>query len=216
MTSAAPPPVVVRGPARHWFAPGALIAGKRVVCRSQGRTVALTVPKPSRGTMQGVDGWAGGGIQASVEVRPNGAAEIACDTPGAAPVRATQPYVIGRNGLALLRGTNTLARLRSVYGQGVRTTQEPCRVRWRAIGLAATFRTCAPAAALVAATVTSSRWTTLNGVRVGDSIARVLWQDQSAARLTRQSLALGGRSARPRLLARLDGAGRVSALVVER
>jgi len=215
MTAAAPPPIVVQGPQRHWFAPGALLAGGHVRCRSHGRTIVLTVPARSAGASKGADGF-GGGIQASVEVRPNGAAEVDCDTTGAAPVRATPPYLIGRNGLALLRGANTLARLRAVYGPGVQTPAQPCRVRWRAVGLSATFASCAPDAALVAATVTSPRWTTLNGVRVGQSLGRMLWQDPGAKRLTAQRWALGGRSARPRLLARLDRTGSVVELVLDR
>ncbi|HEY3541672.1 MAG TPA: hypothetical protein VGK79_03935 [Gaiellaceae bacterium] len=215
MVAAAPPPVVVHGPQHRWFAPGALAAGARVRCRSHGRTIVLTVPARKTGVLRAADGL-GGGIQASVEVRPNGAVEIDCDLTGAPPVRATLPYVIGRNGLALLRGTNTLARLRAEYGPGTTMRTRPCRVRWRTIGLSATFGSCAPNAQLAAATVTSRRWTTLNGVRIGDSVARLLWQDQGAARITERTWALGGRSARPRLLARLDRAGRVAEFVVER
>ena len=211
MTSAAPPPVVVQGPQRHWFAPGALLAGGHVRCRSDGRTIVVTMPAHSAGAQHGADGF-GGGIQASVEARPNGAAEVDCDTTGAAPARANPPYVIGPNGLALLRGANTLARLRSVYGPGITTHTRPCRLRWRAIGLSATFASCAADAALVAATVTSPRWTTLNGVRVGQSLGRMLWQDQGAKRLTAQRWALGG----TRLLARLDRTGSVVELVLDR
>jgi hypothetical protein len=73
------------------------------------------------------------------------------------------PYVIGQNGLALIRGKNTLAELVSRFGPAA---------RWRAIGLIVTFRR----GVLVRASVTGHRWTTLTGARVGDPLAELIWR----------------------------------------
>lgn len=211
------PPVTLHAGERQWFPPGRLAVGAHVTCSAHGQRISLTVPRPAPVVDAGGGFIFGGGIEASISTRPNGAVEADCNTNAAPPERATMPYVAGPNGLGLLRGVNTLARVRALYGRGATThTGDACRVVWRGIGLAATFTSCAHAGTLVQATLTDTRWSSLSGVHVGDSLARALWQDQAAFRLSAAMWALGGvgRKHAPRLLARVSRLGVVTELVV--
>jgi hypothetical protein len=210
-------PVTLHAGERQWFVPGSLAAGAHVVCSAHGHRLTLTVPRPSTAADTGAGFFTGGGIQASIATRPNGAVEVDCDTNAAPPHHGSMPYLAGPNGLGLLRGPNTLARVRRLYGLGLAARGGgACRVAWRGIGLVATFTSCTGAATLVHASMTDARWSSLTGVRVGDSIARMLWQDQGASRLSTEIWALGGvgRTHPPRLLARVSRLGVVTELVV--
>jgi hypothetical protein len=92
-------------------------------------------------------------------------------------------------------------------------------VRWRGIGLVATFagRSCAAADPLTSATASGPKWSSLNGVRVGDSVAAMRYRDTAAKLLSRTRgrglWLLGGMGKRlPRLVAVVDARGRVAAL----
>jgi hypothetical protein len=94
--------------------------------------------------------------------------------------------VIGQNGLGLIRGPNTLRELERLYGRGSRRNElGGCGVTWPALGLKATFggARCSDGSTLRTATVDDARWTSLNGVHVGDPIARMQWQVPTAKRL---------------------------------
>jgi hypothetical protein len=212
----------VYGGQRQWFLPGALRTGATVLCVSHGQRMVLNVPAASpapSAVATGTDTW-GNGVRASIAARPNGAVEVDCDTSAAAPRRATPPYVVGPSGLGLLRGTNTVARLRTLYGAGdAIATATGCRMTWPAAGLTAQFASCAGGSALVRADVVGARWSSLAGVRVGDPLARLVWQDQRAARFAAAAWILGGvgRAHPPRLLALVGPAGTVTGFrVVER
>jgi hypothetical protein len=177
----------------------------------------LTVPRPTSARDAGSGFFTGGSIGASIASRPNGAVEVDCNVSEAPPNRMTVPYVVGRNGLGLIRGPNTLARVRKLYGFGiVHRDAGVCRVSWPAQSLVGTFASCATSSVLIRATVADARWSSLNGVHIGDSLARMLWQDQGAFRSTADAWVLGGvgRKHPPRLLAYLSRLGTVTALVV--
>jgi hypothetical protein len=214
--AAAPAPRLHSGE-REWFAPGRLPVGAHVVCEAAGHAMRLTVPRPTSARDAGSGFFTGGSIGASIASRPNGAVEVDCNANEAPPNRITVPYVIGRNGLGLIHGANTLARVRKLYGLGIAHHDAGmCRVSWPAQGLVGTFASCASSSVLVRATVAGARWSSLNGVRIGDSLARMLWQDQGAFRLTAGAWVLGGvgRTHSPRLLAYVSRLGIVTALVV--
>lgn len=207
----------------RFFAPGQLHAGDRIACVGPHGTTTVTLPGSSAAATQGIDGWGGGGPQISVTVRPSGAVQVDCGTStvSAAP-RVEMPYVVGRNGLGLIRGTNTLARVRGLYGRGTASGDGGvCRVRWAGIGLVATFTggSCAAAGRLTAATVTGPAWASLTGVRIGDSVAVMRYRDAGAKLLTRTGTRslwrLGGTGKRlPRLVAVVDARGHVAALEI--
>lgn len=189
---------------RRWYAPGELRAGARVVCIARGHRLAVQVPRGGTGR----DLWVHG-VQASVSVHSNGAAEFDCNVPSAPPrIPAGARYLVSRNGLGLLRGPNTRARLERLYGRGIVTG---CAVAWPSIGLRASFAGCAQSAVLVGATVTGRRWSTLDGVHVGDSLARLRWQDAAARRVGGAWLLGGvGLHRTPRLVALVGARGRVT------
>jgi len=173
----------------RWFLPSELRAHDLVDCTVAGRRIEASVPRARPDATVGEDRLGGAGRALSLDVKPNGAVEARCGaTTREPPRRAVYPYVVGRNGLGLIRGPNTLARVRKLYGDGdARSVGGTCRVDWPAIGLTASFagRRCASGSLLSGATVTGSRWSSLSGVRVGDPVARMVWQDQTAKLLSR-------------------------------
>ena len=125
----------------------------------------------------------------TIQRRPNGATRITCGATGASdalPRRAATPYVIGQNGLALIRGPNHLAALERVFGEpttvraGSGSTE--CSASWSTIGLSATFvgRACTSDSVLLKATVSGSAWSSLTDVHLGDSLAQLSWEDPTA------------------------------------
>ena len=208
----APPVATLHRGQTRWFVPGELRAGDEIACGG----TAVLVPAAQAGVTSGSDQWGGGGLQVSIETRPNGAAEVDCGK-GSVPRRTVSPrYVVSRNGLGLTRGANTLAQVRKLYGPGTANARGGiCRVAWRALGLTATFAGCGGGSVLTGATVTGRQWSSLDGVHVGESIARMRWDDQGATRRSGRTWLLGGvgRKHPPRLLAVIGTNGRVAALV---
>lgn len=173
----------------RWFLPDELRAGDLVGCVVGGRELDVTIPPRAAGQAVSKDAFAGGGSGVSLEVKPNGAVQVRCGPTGGETVRrAVYPYVVGPNGLGLIRGPNTLARVERVYGHGVPASGGGvCRVTWRPIGLTAVFAggRCASVDPLSAATVTGRSWSSLSGVHVGDPVARMVWEDQTAKLVSR-------------------------------
>ena len=202
----APPVATLQSGQREWFMPGRLHVGASVVCLAHGRRLTLKVDANGA---DAVWAWGGASARGSVTLRPNGAAEVDCDVAAAPPrIPAGSRYLVSRNGLGLLRGADTRARLERLYGRGIATG---CRLSWPALGLRATFAGCGAQAVLTRATVTGARWSTLDGVHVGDGVARMLYQDAGAKRLDHNTWVLGGVGAErpPRLVALVVG-GRVT------
>jgi hypothetical protein len=171
----------------RWFLPSQLRTGDRIRCDVHGQTIGAVVPSPpSAARTSGSDTWKAGGAQLEIEKRATGATQVTCGA-GAPPSRRPQlPYVIGQNGLGLIRGPNTLRELERLYGRGSRRNElGGCGVTWPALGLKATFggARCSDGSTLRTATVGDARWTSLNGVHVGDPIARMQWQVPTAKRL---------------------------------
>jgi hypothetical protein len=175
---------LANGQAR-WFAPGQLRTGALVRCIAGGHTAQAPVPAPpARDAVDdGVD-WTAHGVQLRIARRWTGATEVACGDADVAPHRAQPPYVIGQNGLALIRGKINLAALTGRFGQPLlRTRGGSCRADWPALGLVAVLGgTCDRGGPLHTATVTDPRWTSLLGVRVGDALARMRWEVPGAKR----------------------------------
>jgi hypothetical protein len=215
LLATAPAPTLHSGE-RQWFAPGRLPVGARVVCKAGGQAISLTVPAATSAQDAGSGSFTGGGIGASIATRRNGAVEVDCNTTTATSRRLDLPFVASKNGLGLIRGANTIGRLRRLYGPGDAKPVAGCRVAWPALGLVATFTSCTGTGALVRATITGQRWSSLNGVQIGDSIGRMLWQDQGARRIGAGTWALGGRGVKrpPRLLAYVSRLGVVTSFVV--
>jgi hypothetical protein len=206
----APPVATLHSGQREWFMPGRLQVGSSVVCIAHGRRLTLKVAATGS---DAVWAWNGASARGSVSLHPNGAAEVDCDVESAPPrIAAGTRYVVGRNGLGLLRGVNTRARLERLYGPG---TAAGCALVWPRIGLRASFASCKADAALTRAIVTGPRWSTLDGVHVGDSIARMLWQDTGAKRV-HGAWILGGVGVQrlPRLVAIVGPSGGVTAFEI--
>jgi len=198
------PVATLRDGQREWFMPGRLQVGDAVVCVTHGRR--LTMKVAARGA-DSVWTWNGTSAQGSVTLRQNGAAEVDCGVGEAPPrVPTSSRYLVSRHGLGLLRGTNTRARLQQLYGPG---TSVGCTVAWPSLGLRATFAGCSPQARLTDATVTGSEWSTLDGVRVGDPVARMVWQDAGATRVGGTWILGGVGLQRPPRLVALVADGRV-------
>ncbi len=164
--------VILHGGQTRFFLPGALRPREKVTCMAKGHATGGEIPR----TATGVDTFTVGGPQLNIDERTNGAIMIACGkTKAIFPPRTTLPYVIGQNGLALIQGANTLTRLEQIYGKPSET--KPCRTTWRDIGLQVTFsgRSCD---VLDGANVTGSRWSSLSGVHIGDSVAKMVWLTQ--------------------------------------
>jgi len=194
----------------RYLLPSQAHPGVVVRCTAGGRSIDAAIPDlPAAGGMAGgTDTLRGGGPPISIDRRPNGATEIRCGSATAGTgsfARSPDPYVIGQNGLDLIRGRNRLSVLEKVYGSPRVVSGSRCRVAWRAIGLVATFGggRCTKDSVLVGAVVQGLRWHSLSGVRVGDSVAKLLWEAQSAKPLAhgRWLLASGGASHHARLVA---------------
>jgi hypothetical protein len=201
--------VVLQAGQVQWFLPGVLHPGQVVRCSIAGRVVSARVPSSG-----GAD-WAWtGGVRMSIQRASNGAVEAACNARLAGPRSSTGPYVIGQNGVALIRGTNHLAQLELRYGKPTSThaSRHACIVVWRRSALWTRFTSCSADAALVHVSVASRRWSSLANVYIGDPLARVLFEAPYAKRLgsNRWRLALShGHS----LVAVIGAAGRVARLV---
>jgi hypothetical protein len=132
------------------------------------------------------------------------------------------PYVVGPNGLGLIRGANRLATLERLYGRAsLHAGGVGCTATWRGLGLAVIFATpsCDGGAVLRRAVVTGRRWQTLSGTRVGDAVGAMRWRQRDAKALSSRDgtttwlLASARRAPHPRLLAAATG-GRVASLTV--
>jgi len=208
----------------RWFLPGQLRSHKVVSCIDKGGTIDFAVPAaPAPGYANGTDAWDHAGRRISFDVHPNGAVEVHCGAGAGVelPRRPTLPYVVGRNGLGLIRGPNTLAQVRRLYGPGAATSGgSACRVIWRSLGLTAAFADCTGRGLLVGATVTGAKWSSLSGVHVGDPVGRMVYEDQTAKLLShthgRSTWLLGGLGSkqRPRLLAVSGAAGTITSLSI--
>jgi hypothetical protein len=166
----------------RWFLPGVLEDGETVACVARGHTARAKVPAPT--ISSGTEMFAvPGGASLVIERRPNGAAHITCGPASiAAHRRPTMPYVIGQNGVGLIRGANRFSDLKRLYGAPSSVLH--CTAVWSTIGLRAVLGTrpnsCAGDPAVTRALATDPRWSTLNGTRVGDSVPRMRWQEPDA------------------------------------
>ena len=191
----------------RYLLPSQAHPGAVVRCVVGSRLIDTKIPGlPLAGSVGGTDAFGAGGVSISIDRRPNGATQLRCGTATAGSGffgRSADPYVIGQNGLALIRGRNTLAALKATYGTP--SSVSACRATWRAIGLVVTLAgsSCTDSSVLVGATVQGARWGSLRGVRVGDSVAKLLWEAQDAKRvaLDRWLLASGGTSHHATLVA---------------
>jgi hypothetical protein len=202
-----------------YFSPGV----RQVVrCTVNGVTLATRLSgQGSPGTLSGSDSASRkGGATMSVETRPNGASRVRCGsaTAGTGFFGGTSsPYVIGKNGLGLIRGPNTFAALQRVYGRPVLFWHHECRAVWKSVGLVVRFSyvRCTPSSTLANATVSGVLWHSLSGVQVGDSVAKLAWEAQGAKPLGhgRWLLGSGGTSNHARLVA-VTSVGAVVRLVL--
>jgi hypothetical protein len=203
----------------RYLLPSQARAGEVVRCTVDGKFIDGTMPAvPVPGIASGVDSWSKGLPSISMDRRPNGATELRCGsaTSGTGSfARLDDPYVIGPNGLALIQGRNTLAALKGTFGKPSGAAH--CWAAWQAVGLVATFAgaDCTDSSVLAGATVRGARWGTLRGVRIGDSVARLLWQAQDAKRIGpgQWLLAAGGSSLHAQLVA-VTHAGTVEGFVL--
>jgi hypothetical protein len=216
------PAVTLAGGQVRWFAPGALHTGGLVRCVVNGRSIDVKVAAPGAGASGSDFAWKRGGVSLQIERRPNGATEIACGTTLAPFRRATMPYVIGQNGVGLIRGANRLARVEQLFGRhsASRTVAGTCLAVWRGIGLQATFAGpyCTSNSVLRSATVRRTVWSSLSGVHVGDSVARMQWQLPDAKLVSSPQhrkvwLLATARGSGSQLLAIVGPAGTVAELV---
>ena len=201
--------VVLHAGQVQWFLPGTLRPGQVVRCSVAGRVVYARVPNVGAATW----GWTGH-LRMSISRVSNGAVEVACNAQLARRRIPTMPYLIGPNGVALIRGANHLAQLKRRYGRptSTHTLRGACTVVWGRSGLRTAFTSCSANAILVHATVTATRWSSLAGIHVGESLPRMLFEAPYAKRLSvnRWRLALShGHS----LVAELGAGGRVARLV---
>lgn len=167
--------VVLHGGQTRFFLPGALRPGEKVTCIAKGHATVGDVPSRATGT----DTFTVRGPQLDIDRRANGAIMIGCGRTKAIFPRKTTRYVIGQNGLALIQGANTLSRLEQIYGKP--SEAKPCRATWKDVGLAVTFS--GPRCdVLDNAIVTGSQWSSLSGVHIGDSVAKMVWITQTRMR----------------------------------
>ena len=201
----------------RWFMPNQLQTGELIGCVVNGREVDAKVPAASARGSSGSDLMFRGGTAISIQRRSTGATQITCgatSADGTIPRRGTLPYVIGQNGLGLIRGPNSFSALERLFGQptSIRAgglSNAHCSATWHTIGLTAAFadRECSGGNALLTATVRGSAWSSLSGVHIGDPIAEVAWEDptakivSSANGKTSWRLSSGGASHNARLLA---------------
>ncbi|MGZ4335607.1 MAG: hypothetical protein ACXVRJ_15220 [Gaiellaceae bacterium] len=167
--------VVLQGGQIRYFLPGRLTGGDRIRCVVGKETTIAAVPYAATS----IDEYSLGGPRLEISRRPNGAVRLACDAKPFSPPKITKPYVIGPNGLALIRGSNTLSKLERIYGNPSET--RPCGAVWKDIGLEVTFS--GPSCTVLdGANVTGSRWSSLSGVHIGDSVAKMVWLTQTRSR----------------------------------
>jgi hypothetical protein len=201
--------VVLQAGQVQWFMPGKLQPGAVVGCSIGGRVVSAKVPASGSGLWA----WKGNATM-GISRATNGAVEASCNRPLASPRLPTRPYVIGKNGVALIRGANHRSQLEKRYGRPTFTHASggACAVVWRRAALQARFTSCARNAVLTRAAATSNRWSSITGVRVGDPLARVLFEAPYAKRLSasRWRIALAHRHS---LVAEIGDGGRVARLV---
>jgi hypothetical protein len=207
-TAAMSSPFVLRDGQTAYFLPG---ENAVVRCVVHGVAIEVRLPRPGAGpgSVTGSDlSSRKGGASVSTETRSNGATQVRCGSATAGSgyfVRLSNPYVIGKNGLALIRGTNSLSALERIYGRA-RTVVSgaDCRAAWPSIDLIATFTgRCTSDARLTGAVVGGTRWGSISGVMVGDATAKMVWEAQGAKPLSRGRwlLASGGVSHHARLVA---------------
>ena len=165
----------------RWFGPGQLQTGQLIRCGADHDVTAKVPTLPANGSV-GIDATAGLSQTAlQIQRKSNGATQITCGAAAPAPRPGELPYVIGPNGVGLIRGPNRLDVLTRVFGpatlRAARSHSERCTARWKRVGLVATFdrATCAPEAVMVGAVVTGRSWSTLTGTRIGDPVGRMLW-----------------------------------------
>jgi hypothetical protein len=202
--------VVLHNGQRRWYLPSALQTGDVVRC------VVGTRHIDARVTSGGSDlTWATGGLKLQIDRRANGAVMVECgQTKPVFPPKITMPYVIGPNGLALIRGANTLSRLERIYGMPTSTNTRRCLAMWSSIGLVVHLRL--PACeTLVAATVSGRRWSSLNGVHIGDSVAEMIWLTQTKSNPVGGRIYVIGKGAqyRSQLIAVIGSKGTVGRFV---
>jgi hypothetical protein len=183
-SQAAPPPVTLKDGQTRWFVAGKLRPGQEIRCRVGGRTFTATFSKGKKtsGTVW-FDTVGHGTIQ--IAGRGNGAAQVSCGSATVQPRYPTLPYVIGQNGVALIRGANRRSQLRRAFGPP--TSRDRCVTTWGTIGLRATFagKTCAAGDPLLTtATALGPKWSTLLGARIGDDLAEMLWLQPGAKKIS--------------------------------
>lgn len=203
--------VVLQAGQVQWFLPGALHPGQQVLCSVAPHVFAGRVPASG-----GAD-WAWtGGAQMSIQRASNGAVEAACNTQLVSRRPSTMPYVIGQNGLALIRGRNRLSQLERRYGSpsSTHSAAGACTVVWNRAAITADFTSCSAGGTLVRAAVTSTRWGSLSDVRIGDSLPRLLFEAPFAKRVGAFTWRLAaGSQYHSELVAELGTDGRVARLV---
>jgi hypothetical protein len=174
--------LVLAGGQTAWFLPSRLHTGDVVRCVVGAKHIDGTVKATGSEVYA-----AKGGLKLAIARRSNGSTRVDCGTTNVPQFRRpTLPYLIGPNGFDLARGPNRLSRLTATYGRP--SAKQPgagnCLVVWRAAGLRARFRgACAADSVLVGATARGSRWSSLDGVHVGDSVARMVYEAPGAKRV---------------------------------
>lgn len=189
VAAATRPAVSLSGGQIRWFLPGALQTGDTVRCVVRGDEIRVKIPPPSAGISGADFAWKRGGTSVQIARQTNGATEIACGTMFASPIhRANMPYVIEQNGLGLIRGPNRLDRLERLFGAAsmIRPGAALCTAAWSSIGLRATFAgaRCTGGSTLRSATVRGAKWSSLNGVRIGETAAEMRWQFPGTKRIS--------------------------------
>ena len=205
----------------RYLTPSEARPGTLVRCVTNGRSLDSRLGTPAAGATNGSELFVGGGAKVSINQRPNGATEIVCGSATAGSGffrRSPDRYVIGQNGLALIRGANRLSVLERIYGAPGVVRSKPCRATWRMSGLVATFAggECRADSVLVGAVVIDSRWRSLSGAQISEPVAKLLWDVQSAKPLShgRWLVASGGMSRHARLVAVTSVVGTVTKLVL--
>lgn len=168
-----------------WFLPNELHVGDTVRCVVGGGHIDAKVKSPS----SGYDMVWTKGREVQIARKSNGSTQVTCGTVSPPPFRRpNMPYIIGQNGLALIRGTNTLAVLERKYGKptGAQPGAGNCVVAWTRLGIQAVFRgnRCTSASVLARVEVSGLRWSALTGAHVGDSVARLVWETPAAKQLS--------------------------------
>jgi hypothetical protein len=194
--AAVSPPFVLRDGQTAYFLPG---ANTVVRCVVHGAAIEVRLPRTgaSAGGTTGSDRISRtGGASISTETRPNGASRVRCGSATAGTGffgRSPNAYVIGKNGLDLIRGPNTLAALQRVYGRPVLSWYHECRATWKAIGLVVRFSyiRCGPRSVLANAPAGCA------GVRSTACRSATPWRSSHGKRRERnRSVAAAGCSAR--------------------